>query len=174
MFLVQVNKGNILHELILVTTDRDKAQAQFLDTCASAISNWADYTQADKDALLDLGYEQTGDGAVVLIDTDGVTSNNAIAAALLKQPPKTVDRITTWLRTGEIGEAPTITELLERAGRLLDKCESHEICGEVIFVAEDGNTYVVTTEVVVGEIHPEYLKEVLEENAFIPIPAPLI
>lgn len=160
MFLVMVNTNNVLHGLVLITTDREKAQAQFLDTCSTEISNWDEYTQADKDALLDLGYEQTGNGgAVVLVDTDGHTSDNAIAAEIGKFPPKTVNNVTKWLRTGEIGACSTIEDVIERAGRLLDSCASHEICGEVIFTAEDGKTYVVNVEAVVGEINPDYLKE---------------
>lgn len=71
MYLVIINKNNLPQDMVLVTTDLDKAQAQFLDTCSTQISNWDEYDQDDKDALLDLGYEQTGDGAVVLIDTEG-------------------------------------------------------------------------------------------------------
>lgn len=165
MFLVMVNKHNILDELILVTTDREKAQQHFLDTCQEHLSNWDDYTQDDKNALLDMGYEQlVGEGAIVLVDTDGITSDGQIAAEIHKTVPPMVNKITRWISSGEIGEEKTVGGVIEKAGRLLDKSCSEELFGQVIFEAEDGNTYVLNCEGCIGQINPEYLEDMLLEQ----------
>jgi hypothetical protein len=164
MFLVMVNEDNVLRELVLVTTNVDKARAQFLDTCSTEISNWAEYDEEDREAALDEGYERFGNAAVVLVDTDGPTSDAAIAAEINKTPPPGVHKITRWIRSGEIGEAQTIEEVIGRAGRILDKCESHEIFGEVVFEAEDGEVYVLTCEGGIGQANPEYLDGLQDES----------
>lgn len=83
MYLVVINKDNLPQDVVLVTADREKALAQFLETCGERLSNWDEYTADDKEALLDQGYELTGDNtAVVLIDTDGPTSDAEIAAEI--------------------------------------------------------------------------------------------
>mgnify|MGYP001035150643 CR=1 FL=1 len=75
-------------------------------------------------------------------------------------------KIKRMLREGEIGDVKTTDELLETAGTLLDKSEAHEILGsEVVFEGEDGKFYVCTIEAVIGEAHPDYLKQVLTEIA---------
>ncbi|MHA2279688.1 MAG: hypothetical protein ACXAC5_02175 [Promethearchaeota archaeon] len=159
-----VNKENVLHDLILVTPHRDKAEAQFFDTCSALLSNWDEYSSDDKQALLDLGYEQTGDGAIVLIDTDGITCDAQIAAEINKTPPPGVQRIKKWIRSGEIGELATIMEVMQRAGTLLDKSCAEEIFGSVIFEAEDGQVYVLNCEGHLGVINLNYLRDVLEED----------
>jgi hypothetical protein len=75
-------------------------------------------------------------------------------------------KIRKWLRTGELtGEPKTVAKVLEQAGNALDRCESHEIMGEVVFEAEDGQVYVGAVEFVIDKINPEYLKELEEEEA---------
>jgi hypothetical protein len=105
----------------------------------------------------------------MLIDTDGFTSDDEIGAAIGRYPPRRVQEITKWLCDGEIGEAATIDEVIERAGRCLDAAQSHEICGEVLFEAEDGKTYVLTVEGTIGEANPDYLAAVLEDQNESPI-----
>lgn len=165
MYLVMVNKDNLPQDVILVTMDRNKAQAQFLDTCSTQLSNWDAYTQDDKDILLDQGYERFGaNEAILLVDTDGFTSDNEIAAAICGFPPKKVNKITRWIASGEIGEVDTIEEVLETAGRMLDKSCSEELFGQVIFEAEDGKVYVLNCEGTIGKINPEYLADVENED----------
>ena len=165
MYLVMVNKDNLPQDVILVTTDRDRATEQFLETCSERLSNWDAYTQDDKDILLDQGYELFGNNeAIVLIDTDGPTSDNEIAAELGGFPPMTVEKITRWVEAGEIGEAKTIDEVLERAGGCLDSVQSHEICGPILFQAENDKWYTGTVELVIMEAHPDYVKNSLLES----------
>lgn len=133
MFIVQINKNNILDELVLVTTDLKKAQQHFLDTCSDHLSNWDKYTQADKDALLDLGYEQTGDGAIVLIDTDGITSDDAIRDELARQGDVTTPEIEALVK--EIGSTKRLVsksyETTRDASAILHFCDEGKM-GELL------------------------------------------
>ena len=74
-------------------------------------------------------------------------------------------KIKKWLRTGELDEPKTVTELLENAGGALDHACAHEIVGDCVFEAEDGQVYVGSVEFVIDKINPEYLKELEEEEA---------
>lgn len=75
------------------------------------------------------------------------------------------EKIVKWLRTGEVGEPKTTEELLQIAGRLLDKACSHEICGgEVVFQTADGKWKVLTVEARIGDINPSYLAELQAEE----------
>lgn len=68
-------------------------------------------------------------------------------------------KITKWIRDGELSTpCGTTEELLERAGNLLDRMESHDMLGDILFVGEDGKTYVVTVEAVISEANPDYVK----------------
>lgn len=71
-------------------------------------------------------------------------------------------RIKKWLRRGLNNDLrmKSVAGLLERAGRALDKAYAHEIMGEVVFIGEDGKTYVGTVEFVIQEASPEYVKQV--------------
>jgi hypothetical protein len=64
------------------------------------------------------------------------------------------------LDSSEIGY---VSQLIEAAGAALDAHESHDILGTVVFEGEDGVTYVMTVEAVIGEINPDYLESVREE-----------
>ena len=76
-------------------------------------------------------------------------------------------KIKRFLRTGELsGQQQTTEELLESAGDILDSTCAHEIMGEVVFEGEDGKFYVASVECVIGEINPNYLKELQEEEQF--------
>jgi len=165
MYLVQVSKHNILDALVYVGCDREVAIGHFFDTCSTCISNWDEYDQNDKDALLDAGYERFDHGAVLLIDTDGITSDAEISAMINTEPPPGVEKIRRWVESGEIGEAETIDEVLERAGRCLDKVCSHEICGPVVFQAENDKWYVLHIEGVITEARPQYIKDCLAEKS---------
>jgi hypothetical protein len=74
-------------------------------------------------------------------------------------------KIKRWISTGHLGEEPVSEEdLLEQAGRLLDKSCSHEICGEVAFEGEDGKIYVGTVEFCIAEAADWYAKELQEDQ----------
>ena len=68
-----------------------------------------------------------------------------------------------WIKSGELNEdCVTQEDVLSNCGRLLvDSC-SHEILGEVLFEGTDGKYYVITTEAMIQEANPEYVKEALE------------
>ena len=73
--------------------------------------------------------------------------------------------ITKWIRTGELSEGDgNVRDLLESLGNLLDSASSHEIFGDIIFECEDGITYVATVEGHIGQIHPDHLKTILEQD----------
>jgi len=75
--------------------------------------------------------------------------------------------IKRFIRDGHLSKSPDVKdtrELLERAGYLLDKSCSHDICGEILFEGSDGNFYCLTVEAVIAEANPEYVKEVMAEE----------
>ena len=78
-------------------------------------------------------------------------------------------KIKRWSRDGNEefeGQGLDDTEdILCAAGRLLDDACSHEIVGEVLFEGEDGKFYKGTVEFVIAEADPDYVREVLDEEA---------
>jgi len=69
-----------------------------------------------------------------------------------------------WLRTGELSEhLKSQAEIIEECGRALDKACAYEIVGEAIFEATNGKYYVITTEALIDECNPQYIKDLLEE-----------
>ena len=71
--------------------------------------------------------------------------------------------IKRWIRSSDMDDlCDTVEDVLEIAGRRMDKAYSHEICGDVVFEAENGKVYVGSVEFVISEATPEYIKE-LEE-----------
>jgi len=73
-----------------------------------------------------------------------------------------------FIDEGELHEPCSYDDMMEQAGRLLDKSCSHEICGTVLFKATDGKYYVGTVEFTVAEAHPDYVKDVLNEGRPLP------
>jgi len=55
-------------------------------------------------------------------------------------------------------------EMIEFAGRCMDKACVHDIVGDCVFKAEDGKTYVGTIEFVLSECNPDYLENLLGEQ----------
>jgi hypothetical protein len=167
MYIVVVNVDNVPREIVCVTPDAKIAEDHFLDACKTHVSNWDEHTAEDREAILEDAYCQFGhpNSAVVLMDISNVKSDGEILAELTGTPPPHVHQITNWIRTGEVGECNTLSELMSQAGNMLDKIESHEIFGEVIFEAADGKVYVLNCEAVIGPISPAYLKQVREEES---------
>jgi hypothetical protein len=79
--------------------------------------------------------------------------------------------IEEWIHDGYGGDISdlcvTVHDLLEVAGRRLDKAYSHEIMGEILFKAEDGKYYVGHVEFTVDEANRDYLKRCLDEQQWV-------
>lgn len=164
MFIVLVNDNEgILKEIIHMGMKRDAAEQHFIRACATNLSNWEGYTPEDISAVLENGYEVFGGGCIMFVDTDGFTSDEEIAAMTGGFPPKKVNRITRWEQDGEIGSVDTIDEVVERAGRCLDAANSWDICGPILFQAEDGKWYAGTVNFVISEANPKYVEDTLKE-----------
>jgi hypothetical protein len=72
-------------------------------------------------------------------------------------------KVKKWIHSGELNNKNrTQASIINNCGRLLDDSCSHEILGEVLFLATDGKYYVITTEAVLGKANPEYVKDALE------------
>lgn len=73
-------------------------------------------------------------------------------------------QIKKWLRQGEFCQETNTDDLLEAAGRKLDKGYANDLVGDVLFIGEDGKTYVGTVEFVITEANPDYVKTVMENT----------
>lgn len=77
-------------------------------------------------------------------------------------------KITQWVIDGNVGLArqgiTTEDELIEAAGRLLDKSCSGDIVGEILFRADNGKFYVGNVEFVISEASPEYVADAMRES----------
>ena len=83
-------------------------------------------------------------------------------SARMRYDSKKPLKIVKWLRTGELSEGDwNFRSLIESLGNLLDHACSHDIFGDIIFVAEDGLTYVASVEGVIEQADPGYVKEIL-------------
>lgn len=75
-------------------------------------------------------------------------------------------RVKKWIRHGELNpHNHKQASILEECGRLLDSACTSEILGEVLFEGTDGKHYVITVEALIQEANPEYVKQILIENA---------
>lgn len=54
--------------------------------------------------------------------------------------------------------------ILDDCGRLLDSACTHEILGEVLFLATNGKYYTITVEAVIGEASASWRNEILKED----------
>lgn len=98
MFIIQINDSNgILKDMVYFGIDRSVAEQHFLSACKQNVSNWNEYNAEDVETILDDGCIQFGDGAVNFINTDGYTSDNAIASIIGKFP---VSRIIVTMTDG--------------------------------------------------------------------------
>ena len=71
------------------------------------------------------------------------------ALCQLKEP----ENIVEFLSTGNLtGEPKTVIELLQQCGNLLDKEESEEIIGPVIYKTDDGRYFRISLEAKINEI----------------------
>lgn len=48
-----------LENILIICTDVEVAELVFLDKCAEYFTNWDEYTEEDKEAILDDGYEES-------------------------------------------------------------------------------------------------------------------
>ena len=74
-------------------------------------------------------------------------------------------RIEEFYAAGDLSDPlpETTDDLLGRLGNLLDDAEAHEILGEIVYRAEDGETYVATLEANIAPADPEYRQQVVED-----------
>lgn len=166
MFIVLINDNEgILNELVHVGCDRKNAERHFLSTCDERISNFDEYNHDDIEAVLGNGYEKFGGGVVMLIDTDGCTSDDAIRDELTKQPAVDMT-VAEIIQDGEIAltKGMTVDEILEMCCDNLDSACSWEIQGQILFKGSDGKWYTITTESIIAEANPDFVKDVLAEN----------
>jgi hypothetical protein len=142
MFLVQTIRDNVLSGIAHVGTDRAEAEQKFISTCASEISNWDEYDPADIAAVLDEGYAIFGGGAVMLVDTDGFTSDDNIRDALTRQPSGDVT-IAEIVDEGylELEIGMTVDQIIEKCASNLDSACSWDIQGQVLFKGSNGKWY---------------------------------
>lgn len=165
MFLVQVNAINgVLKEITHVGCDRGKAETAYFNTCESNVSNWDEYMPHDRDTVLTEGYCLYGGGCIMLIDTDGFTSNDAIRDELTKQPREDMT-IVEIIEEGnlELKVGMNIDEILKLCGNNLDAACSWDIQGQIVFKGSDGKWYTITTESIIGEANSEFVENVLAE-----------
>ena len=77
-------------------------------------------------------------------------------------------KIKRWIRDGHSylsADGLTDTDdLLEAAGRALDKAYAHDIMGEVVFKGTDGKFYVGCVEFDISEANPDYVNELLADD----------
>ena len=65
-------------------------------------------------------------------------------------------QVRVLVSSGELDSPVSVPDMLEQSGRLLDKACSHDICGTVLFQAEDKKWYVGTVEFCVGKANPDF------------------
>ena len=74
MLSVTVIRNGVVDEMTLFKSDtveeRQKAENFFLDRCGEILTNWDEYTNDDKDAILDNGYESFGNGSICICTPD--------------------------------------------------------------------------------------------------------
>lgn len=74
-------------------------------------------------------------------------------------------RITGWVDTGIFDVNTEHTDdLLDQAARALDKSYAYEIVGSNLFVGENGKLYTAETMVQIGEAHPDWARERIQET----------
>jgi len=90
------------------------------------------------------------------------------AAAL--NAPKFPMKIVEFIREGEIvidkesRDKLTTQDLINTAGRMMDRACTYDILGDVVFRCEDNQVYVMNIEAEIGLINPDYLKQLREED----------
>lgn len=76
-------------------------------------------------------------------------------------------KIVKWIRDGNDLNTCGLEDdddLLDAAGRALDKACSWDIMGEVLFLADDGKYYAGCVEFMITEANPDYVKDCLDED----------
>jgi hypothetical protein len=75
-------------------------------------------------------------------------------------------KIAKIIKTGEFdpGQCKDDGEIIEQAAGMMDSACTWDICGENLFLGEDGKYYTVTVEAEFAEANPAWVKEVLAEE----------
>jgi hypothetical protein len=81
----------------------------------------------------------------------------------MERPPVRVQEV---VRGGELEIEPGMTfeEIVELSCPLLDDANTWEICGEVLFLGDDGRYYVGTVEFSIGPGNASYVEDALKED----------
>lgn len=91
------------------------------------------------------------------------------AAAL--NAPKFPLKIVEFIREGESvidkesRDKLTTQDLINAAGRIMDRACTYDILGDVVFRCEDDRVYVMTIEAEIDLVNPDYLKKLREEDS---------
>jgi hypothetical protein len=81
------------------------------------------------------------------------------------RPPRSI-KVKKWIRSGELNRRNrTQASILKQCGRALDKNNACDILGDVLYQATNGKYYVINVEAVIEEANPEYVTDVLNEEA---------
>ena len=93
-----------------------------------------------------------------------ITGNTDAECEPLGTEVRRVDpKIKRWVFDGELdGSKKDLDDVMDDCAVLLNKSYATDILGEVLFEGDDGKHYVITTEALVGEANPNYLKDALE------------
>ncbi len=73
-------------------------------------------------------------------------------------------KVSKWLVKGEFaGDEKNSDDILDNAGRLLDKSCSNEICGQNVFQASDGKFYQVQVQAQIVELSSDEAEQIIED-----------
>lgn len=67
MYMVALMKDNLPEDIIYFGDKRRLAQNKLLYLCSSYVSNWDEYTEEDKESILDDGYENLINGKTIVM-----------------------------------------------------------------------------------------------------------
>lgn len=71
MIIVTLIEDNIIVDITtFYDTDRNKAESLFFDLCETSFSNFDEYTEKDRDAILTQGYERGGNKGICISTID--------------------------------------------------------------------------------------------------------
>jgi hypothetical protein len=104
--------------------------------------------------------------SVLAIDDKAIKIKRLAKKALKELDTPQSIKVHKWIRSGELNSKNrTQASILAECGRALDKNNACDILGDVLYQATDGKYYVINVEAVIQEANPEYVTDVLNEEA---------
>jgi len=70
------DQDTIIENILVLAQGADDAEQIFLDKCSVYFTNWDEYTDADKEAILDNGFEQNSHKIVFIGWPDVIDKRN--------------------------------------------------------------------------------------------------